>query len=481
MPTVPLPTDASLVQLRKQAKELRDTSGSTLAEAQLTLARRHGFASWPRLKHHLEVVARFSRGPDTVPALADRGDEFLRLACLRYGGDDGAPSWSAARRLLAEHPEIRGASIHAAAATAAVDEVRRFVAASPGAAAAQGGPFAWEPLLYLAYARHDPAIDRDAVLATAGLLLDHGADPDAGYLWHGLPTPFTVLTGTFGEGELGPEAQPRHPHAPALAELVLAAGADPNDGQSLYNRQFEPDDDHLVVLFAHGLGTGDGGPWRRRLGDAVDTPAEMVRRQLRWAVVRDMGDRVRLLLAHGVDPAAPFADGRTPAWMAAVHGHRDVLARLVAAGAARPEPAPPDAFLGLVLAGDRPGAEQLLAAHPGLLDRMRAQRPALVALAAEVRRPEAVRLAVELGFDVSARGNGNLLDHHPLETALHRAVHRDAPAVVELLLELGADPTIEDVQFHATPLGWARHFDNPTLIRLLEPVTGAGPGAGPDG
>ena len=99
--------------------------------------------------------------------------------------------------------------------------------------------------------------------AAARLLLDAGADPNAGYLWHGLPTPFTALTGAFGEGELGPVRQPRHPHSLALARLLLEAGADPNDGQALYNRMFEPGNDHLELLLEFGLGTGDGGPWRR--------------------------------------------------------------------------------------------------------------------------------------------------------------------------------------------------------------------------
>ena len=33
------------------------------------------------------------------------------------------------------------------------------------------------------------------MLGAARTLLQAGADPNAGYLWHGLPTPFTVLTG----------------------------------------------------------------------------------------------------------------------------------------------------------------------------------------------------------------------------------------------------------------------------------------------
>jgi hypothetical protein len=63
------------------------------------------------------------------------------------------------------------------------------------------------------------------------LLLDHGADPNAGDLWHGLLTPFTALTAALGNGEGN---QPAHPHALALASVVLDAGAGANDGQVLY-------------------------------------------------------------------------------------------------------------------------------------------------------------------------------------------------------------------------------------------------------
>ena len=74
-----------------------------------------------------------------------------------------------------------------------------------------------------------------------------------------------MLTGVFGQGELGPVRQPRHPHSLALARLLLEAGANPNDGQALYNRMFEPDNDHLELLFEFGLGAGDGGPWKARM------------------------------------------------------------------------------------------------------------------------------------------------------------------------------------------------------------------------
>ena len=191
------------------------------------------------------------------------------LACLRYGGDDSPSRWQRAARLLAEHPEITRTSVHAAAAAADAGALDALLRQDPALASAEGGPYRWEPILYLAYARHDPSVSEEATVRSARLLLDHGADPDAGYLWHGLLTPFTALTGALGSGE---GDQPRHPHGLALARTLLAAGADPNDGQALYNRQFGSDDSHLTLLLSHGLGRGDGGPWRARLGDEDRLP-----------------------------------------------------------------------------------------------------------------------------------------------------------------------------------------------------------------
>ena len=248
-------------------------------------------------------------------------DTFLRLACLSYA-DDEPERWAQARQLLAEHPEITGESVHAAAAAADTAALRRFLDADPAAARLEGGPFRWEPLVYLAYARHDPKIEADAVLTAARLLLAAGADPNAGYLWHGLTSPFTVLTGVFGEGEGGPVRAPRHPHSLALARFLLEAGADPNDGQALYNRMFERGNDHLELLFEFGLGTGDGGPWRRRLGNALDTPAEMIRGQLAWAITHGMTERVHLLVSHGADVVSPFDGGASTTFGGRHHGSR---------------------------------------------------------------------------------------------------------------------------------------------------------------
>jgi ankyrin repeat protein len=495
MPTLPLPDEPSLEQLRNQAKDLRRAvlagdpealaevaerypdrpSPLSLHAAQLVVARRYGFPSWARLKQHVEVIEHYSRFPERMgrDATSSPADDFLRLVSLGYADDD-PERWAKARRLLAEHPEIIRDSVHAAAAAADTAALRRILAADPGAARREGGPFRWPPLMYLAYARHNPRIDEDAVLISARLLLDAGADPNAGYLWHGR-YPFTVLTGVFGEGELGPVRQPRHPHSLALARLLLEAGADPNDSQALYNRMFEPGNDHLELLFEFGLGTGDGSPWRRRLGDLVDTPADMLRGDLVWAIAHGMTERVRLLVSHGVDVTSPLEGGATATSLAATTGHAELVDYLVAHGAPPLGLAPADAFIAAVLApeigSDRTTLDQLRSDHPGLADQVRMARPALITWAAACGRVEPVEILVALGFDVNARGRTDMPSDQPWQTALHQAAGDGNLELAQTLLRLGADPDLRDHRFDSTPLGWARHFDQQPLIDLLEPIT----------
>ncbi|SNT59412.1 hypothetical protein SAMN05421812_111176 [Asanoa hainanensis] len=374
------------------------------------------------------------------------GAAYLRLACLSYDEvDDQAPQRAAAAaRILADQPDLARTDPHVAAAASDVDSLRALLDADPAAASRAGGPYDWPPLLYLCFARHDPALDEAAVLATARLLLDAGADPNARFLWRGLDPPFTALTGAFGGGERG---QPPHPHATALARVLLDAGADPDDGQALYNRMFTADDSHLELLFAYGLGD----------------PA-LLRYQLKWAVTHGMTARVRLLAAHHVDVTTPFEGGPTPAVLALTSGYPEVVAAL---GVPAPELAPADAYVAAALAADRAACA---ATDPALVATLRADRPGLAVWAATHGRPGAVGLLLDAGWPIDALGRNDVPSDDPWQTALHAAAEAGDVALARDLLARGADQTVRDARFRATPGDWARFFGHTEVAALLTPT-----------
>jgi hypothetical protein len=470
---LPLPDDPNLEQLRKRARELqRAQPGTKLSAAQLQIASRYGFASWPAIKRYVELRRSYRRAPDEVPEQPRVEDEFLRLACLTYG-DDGPARWARAAAMT-EVPD----NVWVAGARCDVAVLERLLAKEGSLATGEGGPFDWAPLAYLAYARHDPAVSEADTIAAARLLLEHGADPDTGYLWHGL-YPFTLLTGCFGEGEGGPVRQPPHPHGFALARLLLEAGADANDSQTLYNRMFSPAVDHLEVLLEFGLGQGDGGPWKRRLGAAAGSPSELLADQFAWAVVHGYEDRIRLLVAAGVDPTAPLRGhpalrvNDTGAIAAARRSGQFAAARLLEElGAPVVEPDAEERVLEAVLAGDRAEVDRLAETVPGVVSRARDRRPGLVVWAASQLRLDAVRVAVELGWDVNQRARTDVPSDQEWETALHHAAGNGEVTLTLLLLELGADSTVRDARFDGTPLDWAVHLDQPETAALLREVSG---------
>jgi hypothetical protein len=423
------------------------------ADALLVVARRFGFASWPKLKAHLELVAPLARSPHEVGPSDTAADEFLRLACLTYGDDEPA-RWAEAERMLAAAPELATANLATIAAVGAVDAAHELLGRDPGGVQVASGPYGWEPLVYLTYSR----VAAPAAFETAELLLDHGADPNAGYLWEGLCPPFTALTGAFGSGE---GTNPAHPDGLRIARLLLERGADPNDGQTVYNMGGFPGDEWLELLLEFGFGDGDGGPWRRVLGERQDSPREMLEDALMAAAGNGVAHRVRLLLDHGADPDGrgsrhPIYEGRSPIEEAAAAGNVEIVALLEVAGA-RSALDDVQAFVAAATAGDRETAETMRGSDRTLVERAIIREPGQLIRAAGRDNLEGVRLLIELGFDVNARER---------TAPLHEAAMRGNLAIIELLLDHGANPNLRDPGYDATPAGWAEHHGQ-TKAQLL--------------
>ena len=472
MPTSPLPSNPSIEHLRKDAKRLRRAVQAgdadaiaraqefhprggqalqqlTLADAQLVTARSYGFASWAKLKQHLVAITPFVWNAPAPPDPDSRVDVFVRLACLTYTGVH--PSPARARRLLADHPEIARASIYTAAAVGDVTGVRVMLDREPRLLNPKDGPMHWEPLLYACYSRLEASDSTHSTLEVARLLLSRGADPNAGFLYEGRYA-FTALTGAFGRGEDWPN-QPPHPDCEALARLLLEAGADPNDAQTLYNRHFKRDDDHLKLLFTYGLGRERGGPWLSRLHDDESKLDSLLVQQLCWAAIHNFLDRVKLLIEHGIDVNAPSRrSGRTAYEEALRAGHHSIAEYLLQHGAKKIDLDPLETFALACIAGRREEVRARLSEDPGLLERLGHQRRMdTLHRAVDAQQHDGVRLMIELGVDINGIVPGTGLDR----AVLHNAAAWGSLETVRLLVELGADPNLRDPSYHGTAIAWA--------------------------
>jgi len=484
MPSQPLPNHPSLENLRKQAKSLHraalDNDRASLArvrefhphaaaalrkfklgDAQLVIARSYDFSSWSKLKNYVELLEDHSFVPppaainDSEPA----ADRFIRLACLDYTSDH-TQRRERARELLAQNPTLAHESIYTAATVGNVAAVRQFLRDNNRRLTSlRGGPHNWEPLLYACYSRLNSSAPGHSTLEVARLLLKHGASPNAGFLWDGTYL-FTALTGVFGEGERGPVHQPEHPNCDELARLLLEAGADPNDSQTLYNRMFTGSTRHLELLFEFGLGQRGDGVWFRRLGDRIGSPVEMLQQQLGWAAKYNQIERARLLIKHGVDVNTPDSRlQRTPYELAVLHGNSEIAEYLLAHGARQTPLNKKDAFATACLSGDEVRARSMLAKDETLIDQLGERKAELLQLAAESDKRSAVRLMASLGFD---------LNEVKRTTALHNAAMSGHLEMVKLLIELGADPLIRDTEFNARPIGWAEYNQQEKVVEFLK-------------
>jgi len=194
-----------LPRARNQSPEQVLASGFALSEAQFVIAREAGFASWPRMKSHVEQATR----------AADASESIIEAALA--GNDD------AVRAVLSHHPDAARGSIHVAAVLA---DAEALIDADASIVDRRGGKRQWTPLLYLCssrYRRTDPAA-AEARIRIARRLLELGADVNA----KGEEVGFVSWNVTLFEQEewLPVDASAVHAANAEVVSLLLKAGAD---------------------------------------------------------------------------------------------------------------------------------------------------------------------------------------------------------------------------------------------------------------
>ncbi|CAN7254714.1 ankyrin repeat domain-containing protein [Bosea sp. LjRoot237] len=430
--------------LARFRKLIPDHAGAAkLREVQHALARDYGLASWAALKQELAAREAAARGHAALVAL------FLEKSALRYGVRPGTQSWgeyeadrpargALAQRLLERHPEITGDSIHTAVAAHDLNAVSAFLGKDAAVANKPSDFDGWMPLVRLAFTRlPNEALSRNAV-ALAQLLLDHGADPNA--LFSDGTNHFTPLTGVIGGGEGN---QPSHPQAEALARLLIARGADPLNGQALYNSSLGADDiTWLDLLWSETEKRGETGRWHEPVRELPAPPLDYL---LGNAVPRQP-KRAAWLLAHGARAQAVNAYSKQSlVKQAMLDGRSDLVRLLIENGASPVELSGQEAFTAAVARGDQAEARRLLDGNPDFL-----LSPAPLLVAIRQGKSEIAALALRLGVSPDAETRDGV-------RALHKAAGSGAIEIVALLVEAGAQIDPIERRYGSTPLGWARH------------------------
>ncbi len=483
----PLPARPSLEQYKKQAKELLkayrsadvetirrvkrnhprfeklaepgfDISKFALADAQLVIAREHGFESWPKFTKRIEVIN------SEAAARANPVTAFIEAA-IWHGTLD------AAEAILAAHPEIAQNSIHVAAILGDDAAVRRFIAADPRNVTKKEAPYDGDALVYLClskYLRLDKTRS-EAFIRAAKALLDSVADPNTGF----------TAKDEYGDFETALYGAAGVAHHADLTRLLLERGADPNDNETFYHTPETYDNDALKALVESGKMRPDllagmllrkadwhdyeGMKYLLEHGADPNLMTMWGYTALHQAVRRDNHLRnIELLLDHGADPMIktvteiaahfPAVNGQRTAFAIAAHrGRGDVLEAMERRGCAL-EFNGVDRLIAACARNDAAAVRALAEREPHLVKELVAEGGRLLAEFSGNDNADGVTLLLDLGVPVDAHYHGDpYFDIAKGSTALHVSAWKAWPKTVKLLIERGANVNTQDAKGR-TPL-----------------------------
>jgi ankyrin repeat protein len=470
-----LPERSNLEHLKKQAKKLlrlynacdrtalarfrealpaaagkSDTEISAMAlrlhDAQSCIAREYSFPSWEDLKSYVESQI------GQAESLASRLVRWLRLV---YPGDtsgsDNRASPSAAARVLQEHPDLIGSDPYLGCAVGDEGLLQKTLEQDRSWINQAGGPLKLPPLVAVTHSSlvRLPGF-KDRLHRCARLLLEAGADPNQsiGNRWPPgslerpqEENPLSALYGAAGQH-----------HDPELTRLLLAAGANPNDGESLYHSLDDPTCTRLL-LEAGARVIGSNAFYRvfdfdnLRLVElllafgadpdepALGPPTSDFGTPLMWAIRRRRSaEHIATLLKAGASPFTKTQDGVSAYRLALQLGLPEIAQLLAAAGAAD-EVSVQEQLIAACARGDEAAAREFLSGLPDLLTTLAPKQLRLLPDLAGEGASEAVRLMVRLGWPIAVRGG----DWQA--SALNLAVFRGDTPLAEFLLEHGASWT----------------------------------------
>ena len=430
-----------------------------LTDAQLVIAREHGFESWPRFARHIEMI----RIIESVDSLTDPVAAFIEVACAPRHSGHASGTLDHAEMILARYPQVATSNIYTAAILADETTVRDFLERDAKSATATGGPHGWDALTYLCFSRY-LRIDEsrsEAFVRTARALLDAGASAKTGWtemIDHPTPRP------TFESAIYGAAGVARHAE---LTRLLLERGADPNDEETPYHVPEGYDNTVMEIVLESGRLTATSlttmllrkCDWHDEVGLQMvldhggdpNAPTLWGYTALHQSIRRDNGMQlIRPLMEFGADPTLKNnSDGRTAFQIAAQRGRGDALRLFEQHGFAlnlEGHLEGVDALIASCALGDREQVQALASQKPDLIPALLANGGTLLAEFAGNANVEGMRCLMELGVGVDAlyQHGDPYFDIAPGSTALHVAAWRGWPQAVKELIAHDADVNVFD-------------------------------------